>query len=62
MKVYFVEYNLYEDRDFYSGWLSKESAEKALESLLEKRREELNGRSFWDEYCYYIQEYEVNEA
>jgi hypothetical protein len=61
MKVFFVEYNHYEDHDFYSGWTTGEAAEKALVQLLEEREKELNEQPFWDKHCYYVQEYEVSE-
>jgi hypothetical protein len=57
MRVFFVEYNHYEDHDFYSGWTTREAAEKALAELLEKCEKEF----FWDKNCYSVQEYEVSE-
>ena len=61
MRVFFVEYNHYEDHAFYSGWTTREAAEKALAELLEKCEKELNGLPFWDKNCYSVQEYEVSE-
>lgn len=54
MKVFFVEYNHYEDHDFYSGWTTREATEKALAKLLKEAQE-------WDKHCYDINEYEVSE-
>ena len=58
MKVYFVEYNHYEDHDFYSGWTSRKLAESSLAKLLSLLERETIG-PFWDRLNYSVVEYEV---